>query len=226
MFPADASYPEKLAFFRDEVTIYPVSCEPLANGRTDIEWLEAVLSGGAKIVQLRDKVSTDLNFYQKALIFREKTNRAGALFIINNRFDIALLAGADGVHLGNSDLPAEEVRKVAPDLIIGVSCNNPDQAASAKKRGASYFNVGPLFTTETKKNLTPFLGPDVIETFASLCDLPFTVMGGIKLNHVRELVARGAQRIAVVTALTQAEDITLETRRWLEEIAKSLSAMK
>jgi thiamine-phosphate pyrophosphorylase len=222
MFPTDASYPEKLAFFRDEVTIYPVSCEPLANGRTDIEWLEAVLAGGAKIVQLRDKHSNDLDLYRKALIFREKTNAAGALFIVNNRFDIALLAEADGVHLGNNDLPAEEVRKAAPGLIIGVSCNKPEQAATAVKRGASYFNIGPLFATETKKKLTPFLGPDAIGTFASLCGLPFTVMGGIKLKHVRDLVARGARRIAVVTALTQAEDIASETRRWVEAIESSI----
>ena len=225
MFPADAGYSQKLAFFRDEVTIYPVSCEPLANGRTDIEWLEAVLAGGAKIVQLRDKHSSDRDFYQKALIFRKKTLAAGALFIVNNRFDIALLAKADGLHLGNSDLPAEEIRKMAPGLIIGVSCNSPEQAASAEKRGASYFNIGPLFKTATKKKLTPFLGLDAIETFVSLCDLPFTVMGGIKLNHVRELVARGAHRIAVVTALTQAEDIAAETRCWIEEIVRCRNAV-
>ena len=105
MVPEHASYKEKLIFFREKVTIYPVSCEPLANGRSDIEWLEGVLAGGAKIVQLRDKYSDDRAFYQKALIFREKTNEAGALFIVNNRLDIALLAGADGIHLGNNDLP-------------------------------------------------------------------------------------------------------------------------
>jgi thiamine-phosphate pyrophosphorylase len=221
MFPTDANYREKLAFFRDKVTLYPVSCEPLANGRTDIEWLEAVLAGGAKIVQLRDKHSNDLDLYRKALIFREKTHAAGALFIVNNRFDIALLTEADGVHLGNTDLPADEVRKATPGLIIGVSCNNSEQAATAGKRGASYFNIGPLFPTETKNNLTPFLGPDAIETFSSLCDLPYTVMGGIKLNHVRELVARGARRIAVVTALTRAEDIAAETRCWIEAIDKA-----
>ena len=222
-FPASASYHEKVAFFRDEITIYPVSCEPLAKGRTDIEWLEGVLTGGAKIVQLRDKSSSDLDLYRKALIFREKTNAAGALFIVNNRFDIALLAQADGVHLGNSDLPVEEVRKIAPGLIIGVSCNNAEQAATAKKRGASYFNIGPIYTTKTKKKPTPFLGADAISTFAALSDLPFTVMGGIKLHHVRELVARGARRIAVVTALTEAEDIGMETRRWVEEITRCFS---
>jgi thiamine-phosphate pyrophosphorylase len=214
------SYKEKLTFFREKVTIYPVSCEPLANGRSDIEWLEGVLAGGAKIVQLRDKFSDDRVFYQKALIFREKTNEAGALFIVNNRVDIALLADADGVHLGNNDLPVEKVREFGPDLIIGVSCNTPEQAATVKELGGSYFNIGPIYKTETKKNLTPFLGSDAIEQFTSLCDLPFTVMGGVKLEHAQDLAARGARRIAVVTALTQAKDIAAETRRWVEALGK------
>jgi len=221
MFPEDASYLEKAVFFREKVTIYPVSSEPLANGRSDLQWLEAVLAGGARIVQLRDKHSDDLTFYQKALVFREKTNTAGALFIVNNRVDIALLANADGVHLGNTDLPAQEVRKLAPELLIGVSCNRPEQARTAKERGASYFNIGPIYPTETKKNLTPFLSPDAIETFTAICDLPFSVMGGVKLDHVQDLVARGARRIAVVTALTQAKDIAAETRCWINEIDKA-----
>lgn len=221
MYPEAASYAEKVNFFREMVSIYPVSCEPLANGRSDLEWLDGVLAGGAKIVQLRDKHSDDRTFYRKALMFRQKTREAGALFIVNNRVDIALLAKADGVHLGNTDLPAEEVRRLAPHLLIGVSCNKPEQAATAKDRGASYFNIGPLYPTETKKNLTPFLGPDAIEKFAALCDLPFTVMGGIKLGHVHELAAKGACRIAVVTALTQAQDIAAETRRWIEAIEEA-----
>jgi thiamine-phosphate pyrophosphorylase len=221
MFPEDASYLAKVSFFREKVTLYPVSCEVMANGRSDIQWLEAVLAGGARIVQLRDKHSDDLTLYRKALIFREKSSEAEALFIVNNRVDIALLANADGVHLGNTDLPAQEVRKLAPELIIGVSCNTPEQAATAKERGASYFNIGPLYTTATKKKLTPFLGPDVIKTFTSQCDLPFTVMGGVKLDHIQELLARGARRIAVVTALTRAKDIAAETRRWIEAIDKA-----
>lgn len=216
-----ASYQEKITFFREQVTLYPVSCEPLANGRSDIEWLEGVLAGGAKIVQLRDKYSDDRTFYQKALVFREKTNEAGALFIVNNRVDIALLAGADGVHLGNNDLPVEKVREFGPDLIIGVSCNKQEQVTTAKERGGSYFNIGPIYRTETKKNLTPFLGSDAIESFSTLCDLPFTVMGGVKREHIQEIVARGARRIAVVTALTQAKDIAAETRSWINEIDKA-----
>ena len=221
MFPEQAKYQEKLTFFREKATIYPVSCEPLADGRSDIEWLEGVLAGGAKVVQLRDKHSDDRVFYQKALIFREKTNKAGALFIVNNRVDIALLVNADGVHLGNKDLPAEKVRELAPDLIIGVSCNKPEQVTTAKERGASYFNIGPIYKTETKKNLTPFLGPDAIVLFSSLSDLPFTVMGGVKRDHIQELVVKGAKRIAVVTALSQANDIAAETRRWIEAIDRA-----
>ena len=221
MFPEHASYQEKVKFFREKVTIYPVSCEPLANGRSDIEWLEGVLAGGAKIVQLRDKYSDDRAFYQKALVFREKTNNAGALFIVNNRVDIAMLAHADGVHLGNNDLPVEKVREFGPDLIIGVSCNEKEQVSTVKERGGSYYNIGPIYTTKTKKNLTPFLGSDVIESFSSLCDLPFTVMGGVKRDHIQDLVAKGVRRIAVVTALTQAKDIAAETRLWIEAIDKA-----
>lgn len=222
MLQQNANHAQKMTFFRKAVTLYPVSSEPLAAGRSDLEWLEAVLAGGARIVQLRDKHSEDLAFYRKALVFRAKTREAGALFIVNNRFDIALLTEADGVHLGNTDLPAEEVRKLAPEMVIGVSCNSPEQAATAKSRGASYFNIGPLYPTETKKKLTPFLGPDAIARFSALCDLPFTVMGGIKLEHVPELAARGARRLAVVTALTKAPDIAAATRRWLETIDRAL----
>jgi thiamine-phosphate pyrophosphorylase len=138
--------------------------------------------------------------------------------IINNRLDIALLTGADGIHLGNRDLPAAEARKLAPELLIGVSANTPDQAASARQRGASYFNIGPIYPTATKAGLKEFLGRDAIPTFRALSDLPCTVMGGIKLEHVDALVRMGARRLAVVTALSEAPDIAAETGRWIEAI--------
>lgn len=215
---------ERLRIFTGEVTVYPVSCEKLANGRSDLEWLTAVLAGGARIVQLRDKESDDRTLYQKALAFRRQTSTAGALFIVNNRLDIALLSGADGVHLGNSDLPAEVARQLAPELLIGVSANTLEQAASAQERGASYFNIGPLFPTATKAGLKEFLGPAAIPAFKAVSPLPCTVMGGIKLQHVAELVSQGAQRLAVVTALSQADDITAETGRWIAAINTARSS--
>ncbi|MFA6497986.1 MAG: thiamine phosphate synthase [Desulfurivibrionaceae bacterium] len=211
-------YQQRLKKFIEEVTLYPVSCERLAMGRNDLVWLDAVLAGGAKIVQLRDKDSDGLRLCEKAKIFRQKTLEAGALFIVNDRVDLALISGADGVHLGNSDIPAAEVRALAPELIIGVSCNTEEQAATAERRGASYFNIGPLYATQTKDGLATFLGPKAIQKFSARSALPFTVMGGIKKEHIPELTAMGARRLAVVTALTYADDIAAETRAWLAAI--------
>lgn len=212
-----------MAIFRDQVTIYPVSCEKLANGRSDLEWLTEVLAGGARIVQLRDKEASDGALLAKALKFRELTSAAGALFIVNNRLDIALLAKADGLHLGNDDIPVQEARRLAPELIIGVSANTEEQAATAEERGASYYNIGPLFATETKAGLRQFIGPEAIARYSCHSQLPFTVMGGIKRQHIAELTALGARRLAVVTAISQAADIRAETRVWDKEIRQGLS---
>ncbi len=213
--PLTSPLQDRLSIFRHQVTLYPVSCEALANGRSDLEWLEAVLAAGVRIVQLRDKLASDRALFEKARLFRQHTRKAGALLIINNRLDIALAVDADGIHLGNSDLPAAEARRLAPELIIGVSANTAEQAASAAARGASYYNIGPLYPTATKEGLSTFLGAEAIETFAARSELPFTVMGGIKFDHLATLTALGARRIAVVTALSQAADIEAETRKWL-----------
>ena len=212
--------PQRMAIFEQEVTVYPVSCEKLACGRSDIEWLQGVLAGGARIVQLRDKISTDREVYEKAVAFRRLTNEADALLIINNRVDIALAVGADGVHLGNSDFPAQEARKLAPELIIGVSANTREQAASAEARGASYFNIGPIFPTRTKGGLSRFLGLDAIPEWAAASPLPHTVMGGITFERIGELIAAGAKRLAVVTAITRADDIAAETEKWVKTITR------
>jgi thiamine-phosphate pyrophosphorylase len=213
--PLTSPLQERLSIFRHHVTLYPVSCERLANGRSDLEWLDAVLAAGVRIVQLRDKVATDRALFEKAKRFREQTRKAGALLIINNRLDIALAVDADGIHLGNSDLPAEEARRLAPELIIGVSANTAEQAATAAARGASYYNIGPLFPTATKEGLSTFLGTEAIHTFSARSELPFTVMGGVKFDHLSALLHHGVRRIAVVTALTQAPDIKAAAQQWL-----------
>jgi len=218
-------YTERLQQFTERVDIYPVSCERLADGRSDRQWLDAVLAGGAAIVQLRDKDSDDGELLEKARYFRRKTKEAGALFLVNDRLDIALLSDADGIHLGQDDLPPEAVRKLAPDMIIGLSCNSEEQAMELgrlERQGGcpvSYYNIGPLFPTGTKEGLAHFLGPQAIERFSRHCRLPFTVMGGIKAEHIPELVGYGARRIAVVTAISQATDIAAETGRLRNMIA-------
>jgi thiamine-phosphate pyrophosphorylase len=220
----DSGYARRLRRFIEEVTVYPVSCERLATGRTDRQWLDAVLAGGARIVQLRDKESNDSLLLEKAKYFREKTRKAGALFLINDRLDIALLSEADGIHVGQKDLPPEEIRKLAPDLLIGLSCNSEDDVKNLAKSIAkkaelvSYYNIGPVYPTGTKEGLISFLGPEAIARFTGWCSLPFTVMGGIKYGHIDELVAHGARRIAVVTAISQAVDIKNETEKWIGAI--------
>ncbi|MDF1615143.1 thiamine phosphate synthase [Desulfurivibrio dismutans] len=212
------THQERLQKFIEEVTLYPVSCEKLALGRSDRQWLEAVLAAGVKIVQLRDKEADGRTLFNKAKMFRELTRAAGALFIVNDRLDVALLSEADGIHLGNDDLPCEEVRRYAPELIIGVSCNREEEAATAEARGASYYNIGPLFPTGTKEEAREVLGIEAIARFSRHSQLPITVMGGIKKHHLPELMAAGVKRPAVVTALTQAADITAETKNWLEKL--------
>ena len=217
-------YRSRLRKFQEEVTVYPVSCERLALGRTDEQWLDQVLAGGARIVQLRDKYSPDRRLLEKARYFRRRTLEEGALFLVNDRLDIAMLADADGIHVGRQDLPPEDIAALAPDMLIGISCNTEEQAAELAVReqagtlAVSYYNIGPLFPTGTKEGLARFLGPGAIERFSALLSLPFTVMGGIKLHNVAELTARGAQRIALVTALTGADNIRAETARWIREI--------
>ena len=221
------TYTQRLRQFKSEVTVYPVSSEQLADGRSDEQWLGDVLRGGAKIVQLRDKESTDRQFLEKARYFREKTRDAGALFILNDRVDIALMADADGIHLGQNDLPAEEVVKLVPDMLIGISCNSEEQVRQLgimERDGtlpASYYNIGPIYPTKTKEGLVEFIGSDAVKLFSSHVSIPFTVMGGIKLEHVAELVACGVRRIAVVTALTKAPDIAAETESWIKTIIEA-----
>lgn len=222
-----ALYRKRMEILEEEVTVYPVSCEVLANGRSDRQWLENVLEGGARIVQLRDKQSPDHVLLEKAKYFREKTRKTGALFIINDRVDLALASEADGVHVGQNDQAVQEVRKQAPDMIIGLSCNTLSQAAElgravAENRNVvSYYNIGPLFATTTKQGLKTFLGSKAIAQFPRVCPLPFTTMGGIKYEHIAELCLLGARRLAVVTALTKAADIASETRRWVNEINRN-----
>ncbi len=222
-------YRQRMNKFINLIGVYPVSGEQPASGRSDKEWLEDVLAGGAGIVQLRDKLSTDRQLLDKARLFRRLTSAAGALFMVNDRVDIALLAGADGVHLGQDDLKPSEVRCLGRDMIIGLSCNTEKhvmELSEIKVDGecaVSYYNIGPLYPTDTKDGLTDFIGTEAVAAFSHHSDLPFTVMGGIKLNHVDALAACGVRRIAVVTAISEADNMKMETLMWQKKISTAWS---
>ena len=152
------------------------------------------------------------DLYQLALKFREITKTAGVLLIINDHTDIALAVDADGVHLGQDDLPLSAARKLATELLIGVSTHSLEEALVAERDGADYVTGLPKAMlcpppTKTKKGVEYFLGPDAIPAISRKIKIPFTVMGGIKESNIDQVVARGAHRMAVVTAITQAPDI-------------------
>lgn len=189
------------------IDLYPVTCEELSAGRSDLDVLRGCLAGGARIVQLRDKRAGKRALLAKAEQFRELTAAAGALLIVNDHVDIALAVGADGVHLGQDDLPLTVARRLLPEQLIGVSSHSLEEALAAQADGADYVNIGPIFPTRTKDGLPTFLGPGAIGRIAPRLQVPWTCMGGINAGNLDQVLALGARRIAVVTAVTQAPDV-------------------
>jgi len=205
-----------------QVDIYPVTCERLSNGRSNLETLKAVIQGGARIIQLREKEYSGKKMYALALKFREITTKAGVLLIINDHVDIAMAVEADGVHLGQDDFPLNAAKKIAPELLIGASTHSLKEAIQAQKEGADYINIGPIFPTGTKEGLARFLGPEAIAAISPEIDVPFTVMGGISESNIDQVLANGARRVAMVTAITQAPDIIATVKALREKIQSYL----
>ena len=202
----------------DRVDIYPVTCERLSAGRSNLEVLQAVIEGGARIVQLREKEYSKKDLYHLGLSFREITAKAGILLIINDHIDIALAVEADGVHLGQDDLPLKVARELAPKLLIGVSTHSSEQAIQAQMDGADYINIGPIFPTTTKEGVEDSLGTEAIAKISPNLEVPFTVMGGINELNLDQVLANGARRVAMVTAITRAADIAARVRSLKEKI--------
>lgn len=185
--------------------LYLVTTQAVSS-RPTLEIVRAALDGGVKLIQLREKDFTIREFVELAHTIRKITLQHDALLLINDRLDVALACGADGVHLGQDDLPIEDARRLAPDLILGASSHNVEEAVAAEKAGASYVNIGPVFPTKTKVWTEAFLGVDGVRSISKHVTIPFTVMGGIKREHIPDLVQTGASAIALVTAVTQAAD--------------------
>ncbi len=217
--PQTSLHAERMARFR-AAGLYLVTSEPLSAGRSTETIVRAALDGGARLIQLREKELSARALTALAQRVRALTAAAGALLLIDDRLDIALAVGADGVHLGQDDLPIADARRVAPDLILGASTHDIAEARAAEAAGASYVNIGPLFPTGTKLWTGAFLGIEGLRRIAPRVNLPFTVMGGIKKAHIPELLTAGAQTIAVVTAITAAPDPRAATADLLAEIRK------
>jgi thiamine-phosphate pyrophosphorylase len=197
---------ERLAKF-DRPGLYVVITEAYCAGRSSLDVLDAVLAADVKLIQFREKDWDDSALFERARAFRERTAKAGALLIIDDRVDIALAVEADGVHLGQDDLPIPAAHAIAAELIVGASTHNLDEAMRAQSDGADYANIGPIFSTQTKETGFAPLGPEAIDAIAPHLTIPWTTMGGIKLHNINEVLSRGARRAAVVTAVTAADDV-------------------
>jgi thiamine-phosphate pyrophosphorylase len=173
----------------------------------------AVLRGGADIVQLRHKTLARGELLDLARTLRDLSNEAGALFIVNDHVDIALIARADGVHLGPDDLSIGAARRLAPEgFLIGASASNPDAAKSAVSAGADYIGSGPAFATPVKK-AKGVIGPAGVGAVAAAVDVPVFAIGGIEESNVAQLTALGLRRVCAIRALADAPDPEKATRR-------------
>ena len=171
-----------------------------------LELVGAVLRGGADVVQLRNKILARGELLELAREVARLVHEAGRVFIVNDHLDLALLAGADGVHLGQDDLPVEAARRVAGrDFLIGASANTPKLARAAVAAGADYLGAGPAFKTGTKPDKA-VIGPAGVAAVAEAVPVPVFAIGGVEPSNVAELVAAGVHRACVIRGLAAAPD--------------------
>lgn len=175
--------------------------------RDPVATVEAALEGGVRAVQLRDKQATTREIYELARPLRELTLRHGALLLINDRADIALAVGADGVHLGWQSLPAAQVRKlIGRDLLIGKSVHNVEEARQAVAERVDYLIAGPIYDTPSKRGLVPKLGIVGLRQICDLADAAVIALGGIDESNAAEVIEAGADGVAVIRAICAAAD--------------------
>lgn len=176
------------------------------------------IEGGADVIQLRVENKTDKEFLSIAAKIRKLTRDFKIPFIINNRPDIALTIDAEGVHLGQDDLPIKFTKEIVPGKIIGKSTHNFKEAIKATKEGADYISIGPIFRSPTKPNLFP-IGLNLIPQIKEKIKIPLIAIGGISLSNIKQVIKSGAERIAICSAITEAENpkaITKEFKKMLK----------
>ena len=189
--------------------IYGILGEAFSLGRSNVETARQMVDGGVDILQYREKAHKKdrRDMLAECMEIRKITAAAGIPFIVNDFLDIALLAGADGVHVGQEDLPVTEVKRLAPGLMVGCSTHSPEQAEQAVRDGADYIGVGPVFATQTKEDVCDPVGFDYLDHVVRHHNIPFVAIGGIKRHNLKAVIDRGASTVCLVTEIIGAEDI-------------------
>jgi thiamine-phosphate pyrophosphorylase len=192
-----------------------------------VDLAAAALDGGAPAIQVRLKAGTDATRYATAAAIAERCRAAGALCLVDDRADIAVAVGADGVHVGAEDLPVAAVRRiVGPDLIVGATAREPGTAARAVADGADYLGVGPAYGTTSKDGLPPPIGLAGVEAVAAAIEQPVVAIAGITVDRVEEVLATGAWAVAVIGAVASAPDPREATRALVAAVDRAMAARR
>lgn len=190
--------------------IYGTTADGYSLGRGNVETVRLMVAAGIKVIQYREKDKPTQQMYEECLAIRELTSNSGVMFIVNDHVDLAQVVGADGVHIGQDDLPPEAVRELVGDkMVIGLSTHSPAQAQAAMHLAGiiDYIGVGPIFVTKTKKDVCEPVGLAYLEYVVNNISLPFVAIGGIKEHNIELVRARGARIISLVTEIVAAPDI-------------------
>lgn len=190
-----------------DFTLYLVTDRSLARGRPLADVVRAAVSGGVTVVQMREKDAGTRDYVKRAMELKRALDPLGVPLIVNDRIDVALAVGAAGVHVGQDDMPCGDARRlVGDDMIVGVSVNAPEEARRAASDGADYLGVSPIFDTPTKTDTPKATGLLGLATIRAVTGLPLVAIGGLSASNAADVVAAGADGIAVVSALMAADD--------------------
>ncbi len=173
------------------------------SGTAPLDFARVLARAGARIAQYRHKGEITRRRFEEAAAIAKLFRETGALFIVNDRADIALAVGADGVHVGRDDLPPAEARRiVGPDLLLGCSTHNAAQLAAADAQPVDYLAIGPMFGTRSKENPDPVVGIENLPALRKLTGKPLAAIGGVSLENAGKLLAAGADSLAVISAVS------------------------
>lgn len=200
--------------------LYVITDETVGRGRSHAELATQAVDGGADVIQLRDKRLPAPDLLEAATAVRKITRDSGALFIMNDHLDLALRVGADGVHLGAADIPLPEARSLSPpSFIIGASVGSVAGALRAEAAGADYVALSPTFATGSKSDAGPGLGLSVLSAIRVAVSVPLIAIGGINAGNVADVIAAGADGVAVISAVVGVDDLTAAARDLRARIA-------
>jgi thiamine-phosphate pyrophosphorylase len=196
--------------------IYPIT-DCVISGLSHAEQVERLTAGGASLIQLREKRASPLEFYREALEAMSTARKLGVQIIINDRVDIAIAVNADGVHLGQDDLPPDRARALlGTERVIGFSTHSLQQALEADSAPVDYIAIGPIFQTSTKERPDPIVGLEAVSEVRRQITKPIVAIGGITLHTARSVVDAGADSLAVISDLLSAGNITARTRGFVD----------